>query len=57
MKTISIFLATLLLASCSSTGMSSGSSMNGESSYGYGSGVQSSSSIYPRTPSDTYYGD
>ena len=58
MKKTWIFLATLLLASCSTTGMSSGSS-NGysQSDYGYGAGVQSSSSIYPRSPNDTYYGD
>ena len=55
MKNISIFLAVLLLASCSTTGMSSGNSMNGNSSAGYT--TQPAGSIYPNGSSDVYFGD
>lgn len=52
MKYLSVVLATLLIASCSSPGMSSGSSMG--TSYGESSQPYSTRTL---NPSDLYFGD
>ncbi len=57
MKNISIFLAALLMAGCSSMGMSGGSDTSGgDASYGtsYGSGIRP---LGPNNPGSPYYGD
>lgn len=57
MKYLSIVIAALLLASCSTTGMSSGDSMSGSDSMSRASGASSFSSDCATNPPGLYCGD
>lgn len=57
MKYLSIVIATLLLASCSTTGMSSGDSMSSSDSMSRSSGVSSLIGDCATNPPGLYCGD
>ena len=57
MKYLSILLATLLFASCSSTGMTSRDGMSSGDSMSRGSGVSSTNNDCSSNPTGLYCGD